>query len=344
MVARDAEQNKSKIIELSKSMYVMSPYTSLLVLENDEMYEQYKVDRGRKDHWALYPCPDKIEVVHEPIQGPQPAVPSKPSQPTKPSLEEVLQTLLVRTNDLGADATVQLPTVAFTTDSTTQNVPDGGTVLLGGIRRLREARTERDLPMLSKLPYVNPPFTSGRFDGTTRSLMLMVTPRIIIQEEEEELLGIKIGNSVSMRRFLNPGRADGGTVLADFDSLIDLITSTIEPDSWSDSGGAGAIEPFPTNLSLVISQSQYFHDRRLRSPVYPVGDLVLPYVTQPQSGDVEAVLLTNGLDSDLPILYPNAQVWQELRHRQLHASVELAGNSAPSEERILAAARKENGV
>ena len=39
--------------------------------------------------------------------------------------------------------TVQLPTFAITTVSTTVSVPDGGTVLLGGIKRLREGRAER---------------------------------------------------------------------------------------------------------------------------------------------------------------------------------------------------------
>ena len=40
-----------------------------------------------------------------------------------------------------------------------------------------------------------------------------------------------------------PGGNGGGT-LADFDSLIELITSTIEPDTWSDVGGPGAIDEF----------------------------------------------------------------------------------------------------
>ncbi len=53
----------------------------------------------------------------------------------------------------------------------------------------------------------------------------------------------------------------GGAALADFDTLIDLITSTIAPDSWTDVGGSGAIEPFPTNLSLVISQTQEVHEQ-----------------------------------------------------------------------------------
>ena len=53
----------------------------------------------------------------------------------------------------------------------------------------------------------------------------------------------------------------GGAALADFDTLIELITQTIAPDTWTDAGGTGAIESFPTNLSLVISQTQDVHDQ-----------------------------------------------------------------------------------
>ena len=88
--------------------------------------------------------------------------------------------------------TVQLPTFAFTTVSTTVSVPDGGTVLLGGIKRLFEARSERGVPMLNKIPYVNRLFKNVGIGRETSSLMLMVTPRIIIQEEEEAKLGIDI--------------------------------------------------------------------------------------------------------------------------------------------------------
>jgi general secretion pathway protein D len=83
--------------------------------------------------------------------------------------------------------TVQLPTFNFTTVSTTVSVPDGGTVLLGGIKRLSEGRNERGVPMLSKLPYINRLFKNVGIGRDTQSLMMMVTPRIIIQEEEEFL-------------------------------------------------------------------------------------------------------------------------------------------------------------
>ncbi len=86
--------------------------------------------------------------------------------------------------------TVQLPTFSFVTVTTTVSVPDGGTVLLGGIKRLNEQRREFGVPMLNKIPYVNRLFRNVGIGRETSSLLMMVTPRIIIQEEEEERLGI----------------------------------------------------------------------------------------------------------------------------------------------------------
>jgi hypothetical protein len=38
--------------------------------------------------------------------------------------------------------------------------------------------------------------------------------------------------------------------MADFDSLIDLIQNTVAPESWTDAGGTGTIEPFPTGVDV----------------------------------------------------------------------------------------------
>lgn len=42
--------------------------------------------------------------------------------------------------------------------------------------------------------------------------------------------------------------APGGGTQADFDTLIELITTTIAPTSWDDVGGSGSINPFPTGV------------------------------------------------------------------------------------------------
>lgn len=47
-----------------------------------------------------------------------------------------------------------------------------------------------------------------------------------------------------------PAGARGGAAMADFESLIDLITSTVRPTSWDEVGGVGSIAPFPTGVHV----------------------------------------------------------------------------------------------
>ena len=64
---KSGPEHKDEIVRLSKQYYVVTPHTSLIVLEDDAMYAKYQVERGRKDHWALYPAPKEIPVVKEPL-------------------------------------------------------------------------------------------------------------------------------------------------------------------------------------------------------------------------------------------------------------------------------------
>ena len=86
--------------------------------------------------------------------------------------------------------TIQLPNTTTTTITTTVTVPDGGTVLLGGVKQLNESRNEFGVPVMSKIPLLDRLFRNVGINRVTTSVMLMVTPRIIILEEEEERLGI----------------------------------------------------------------------------------------------------------------------------------------------------------
>jgi hypothetical protein len=86
----------------------------------------------------------------------------------------------------GGATTVQLPTFNFTTVNTTVTVPDGGTVLLGGIDRAREGQVSRGVPLLGKVPGVNRLFRNEGIGREFSSSSFSVTARIIILEEEEE--------------------------------------------------------------------------------------------------------------------------------------------------------------
>jgi type II secretory pathway component GspD/PulD (secretin) len=81
---------------------------------------------------------------------------------------------------------VQQPNLTTISIQTTVSVPDGGTVLLGGLKTLSEGRNEFGPPVLSKVPYINRLFKNVGYGREAQSLLLMVTPRIIINAEEED--------------------------------------------------------------------------------------------------------------------------------------------------------------
>jgi len=90
---------------------------------------------------------------------------------------------------VNAQAELVVPIISTNFVFTAVTVPDGGTVLMGGLKTKTEIRNEFGVPILNKLPYVQRLFSNTGVSSVSRSLLLMVTPRIIILEEEEELLG-----------------------------------------------------------------------------------------------------------------------------------------------------------
>ncbi|MHA7813946.1 MAG: hypothetical protein ACX94C_11200 [Phycisphaerales bacterium] len=87
----------------------------------------------------------------------------------------------------GFAATIQQPIVTGAQLSTTVTIPDQGTVLLGGQRIVEEVEVETGVPVLSKIPILSR-FFSNRVDAKSDStLLIMLKPTILIQNEEEEL-------------------------------------------------------------------------------------------------------------------------------------------------------------
>src|SRR5262249_43831500 len=81
---------------------------------------------------------------------------------------------------------LQQPSVQVVSVQTTVAVPDGGTVLIGGLKTISEGRNEFGPPVLGKIPYLNRLFRNVGYGKETTSLLMMVTPRIIINREEEK--------------------------------------------------------------------------------------------------------------------------------------------------------------
>ena len=81
---------------------------------------------------------------------------------------------------------VQLPRVRYTTLSTTATVPDGGTLLIGGLKLGGEVEIEAGVPVLNKIPVLKRAFSNRSLVKDEQVLLILVKPKIIIQQEAED--------------------------------------------------------------------------------------------------------------------------------------------------------------
>ncbi len=105
----------------------------------------------------------------------------------------------------------------------------------------------------------------GPFGVATNENSGSINPTTMAQFQPA--VGVPIGTGGPPRTGVSQGNQFGagglkGGAQADFDSLINLIQSTIGPPTiWRDvNPDGGTIEPFETNLSLVIYQTQEKHE------------------------------------------------------------------------------------
>ncbi|HYT92315.1 MAG TPA: VIT domain-containing protein, partial [Gemmataceae bacterium] len=223
LLTEDARKHRERIVELSKAMYVMTPFTSLLVLENEDLYTQYKVDRGRKDHWALYKVPAKIPAVYEP--DPEQPDPKLLKSGQKLPAKQVLQTIVTRQRPgfltesrvAGSDRGNQLPEVQRIMGAI--ELGDDVVNLSSPVRfpaPTPEARNEFGAPILSKVPYANRMFANQSFQ---REDLL----RQLREEEEEGRPRGKVSKSDPTTRRMGLNDAEpmkAGEILIAGESLV----------------------------------------------------------------------------------------------------------------------------
>ena len=83
---------------------------------------------------------------------------------------------------------IQFPELSITKVRTTATVPDGGILLLGGLYRNIKFNAENGVPFLSDLPVIGRLFRWNVVDNAKSNLSILVSPRIILFNEEEEKL------------------------------------------------------------------------------------------------------------------------------------------------------------
>lgn len=117
------------------------------------------------------------------------------------------------------------------------------------------------------------------------------------------------------------GTGQGGSQNADFDSLIDLIQSTVEADTWMENGtGDGEVQPFPTGVYISSAGALAFSEAPSSAKEFSPTDL---NSTDHQTGDARQSSKLRFVS--LPKL--EQAIWQrQLEHQPLSSEMlTLAG-------------------
>ncbi len=92
---------------------------------------------------------------------------------------------IVGSTVIGGDS---IPTIGTQTLGTTVMVPDGGTVLLGGLISENDSKSESGLPLFANLPFIGRVFGSTTDKLARKELLIFIQPKIIRDEIEQTIV------------------------------------------------------------------------------------------------------------------------------------------------------------
>jgi len=80
---------------------------------------------------------------------------------------------------------IQIPEITLEEAFTSITIPDGGTALLGGFRQITEQHNVASIPILDSIPLLDIFFRRQGDLRETRSLVILITAKIVSIREEE---------------------------------------------------------------------------------------------------------------------------------------------------------------
>jgi hypothetical protein len=112
-------------------------------------------------------------------------------QPTVARIVDI-QDFTTTLGGLAGAVTFQLPHLSVQSAFTTAVVPDGGAVLIGGLRTLREIEARAEVPWLGRLPIIGFFFKKEGYDSENENLMILVRAQIADAREAVQVLEAQI--------------------------------------------------------------------------------------------------------------------------------------------------------
>ena len=115
----------------------------------------------------------------------------------RPTIATIMRPIAEFTSSLAGlttPITIQLPELQVASAKTTVVVPDGGTVVIGGLKKLFFIDQRAEIPFLSDIPILSLLFKKEGEASENRDVILMITATIIDANELKDRLEVKLGN------------------------------------------------------------------------------------------------------------------------------------------------------
>jgi type II secretory pathway component GspD/PulD (secretin)/tetratricopeptide (TPR) repeat protein len=106
-------------------------------------------------------------------------------RPTVAELQRPIRTFTTSLGASGNSVTIQLPEVEKSMIKTSIPMPDGGTVLLGGMKVHQNQDLRSGVPILNKIPLISFLFERQGTFVTNRKLLILLKAKIVIPQESE---------------------------------------------------------------------------------------------------------------------------------------------------------------
>jgi general secretion pathway protein D len=106
-------------------------------------------------------------------------------QPTIATLIRPIPTFQTSLGALTTPVTIQIPELIIQKSQTTVRVPDGGSLVIGGLKNISLVDMQSEVPFLAKIPILGFLFSRKGSSKEVENLMVIVTTRITDLEEEE---------------------------------------------------------------------------------------------------------------------------------------------------------------
>jgi type II secretory pathway component GspD/PulD (secretin) len=112
-------------------------------------------------------------------------------QPTIATLKRPLPTFTTSLGAFTTPITLQLPEISIQKAQTTVRVPNGGTLLIGGLKNISTVDLKSETPILSKIPIVSFFFSRRGSSQEFSNLLIVIRARIIdLAQEEQQWAGV----------------------------------------------------------------------------------------------------------------------------------------------------------